>query len=68
MKAKDLQQQNKYRILDTCDGVLCIKWNDEKIIAKEVIKILYAELDACILQNNLFVQMLYLTDHMQIHI
>ena len=37
-------------------------------IVKEVIKILYAELDACILQNNLFVQMLYLTDHMQIHI
>ena len=38
------------------------------MIANEVIKILYAELDACILQNNLFVQMLYLTDHMQIHI
>ena len=40
----------------------------KKLIAKDVIKILYAELDACILQNNLFVQMLYLTDHMQIHI
>jgi len=37
-------------------------------IVKEVIKILYAELDACILQNNVFVQMLYLTDHMQINI
>ena len=37
-------------------------------IVKEVIKILYAELDACILQNNLFVQMLFLTDHMQINI
>ena len=35
---------------------------------KEVIKILYAELDACILQNNVFVQMLYSTDHMQINI
>ena len=40
----------------------------KKLIAKDVIKILYAELDACILQNNVFVQMLYLTDHMQIHI
>ena len=37
-------------------------------VVKEVIKILYAELDACILQNNVFVQMLYLTDHMQIQI
>jgi len=37
-------------------------------IVKEVIIILYAELDACILPYNVFVQMLYLTDHMQINI
>jgi len=37
-------------------------------IVKEVIKILYAELDACIQQNSVFVQMLCLTDHMQIYI
>ena len=40
-------------------------------IAKESIakEVMYAELDACIiLQNNVFVQMLYLTDHMQINI
>ena len=66
MNAKDLQLHNNYNIRYMWWSVM-YEIAKESIV-KEVIKILYAELDACIQQNSVFVQMLCLTDHMQIYI